>query len=141
MQRWLWLVVLILTGWSGTTYVLDGSVWVGLALLAVGAVLSWWISPWKGGRTVRHRDVQAMNESDREVVIYWRLGCKFCARLKSSLGALGSKAVWVNIWQDREAAEFVRSLNKGNETVPTVLFAGNPITNPDPEVVRERLSA
>ncbi len=47
----------------------------------------------------------------------------------------------MNIWQDREAAEFVRSLNNGSETVPTVLQAGDPVTNPDPEILRERLSA
>lgn len=130
-----------MTGWAGLTYLLDGSLYAGLAVLAIGLGSSWWISPWQGGRTVRHRDVQAMSRSDRDVVIYWRPGCRFCARLKSSLGVLGTKAVWVNIWQDREAAEFVRSLNNGSETVPTVLQAGDPVTNPDPEILRERLSA
>ncbi len=47
----------------------------------------------------------------------------------------------MNIWQDREAAEFVRSLNHGNETVPTVLLNGEPATNPDPALVKARLGA
>ncbi|NLG20540.1 MAG: NrdH-redoxin, partial [Actinomycetales bacterium] len=52
---------------------------------------------------------------------------------------LRDKALWVNIWQDDEAAAFVRSVNDGNETVPTVVIDGEAHTNPDPEVVRQRL--
>ncbi|QFG70110.1 NrdH-redoxin [Ornithinimicrobium pratense] len=81
-----------------------------------------------------------MPDSERQVVIYWRPGCGFCARLKSSLGADGDKAVWVNIWQDEEAAAFVRSVNDGNEVVPTVVIDGTPHTNPDPALVRDRLA-
>lgn len=82
-----------------------------------------------------------MADSEREVVIYWRPGCGYCLRLKSSLGDLREKALWVNIWQDDEAAAFVRSVNDGNETVPTVVIDGQPHTNPDPGTVRERLEA
>nr|WP_131106411.1 MULTISPECIES: glutaredoxin domain-containing protein [unclassified Ornithinimicrobium] len=81
-----------------------------------------------------------MSDTDRPVVIYWRPGCGYCARLKSSLGAGGDKAVWVNIWQDEEAAAFVRSVNDGNEVVPTVVIDGTPHTNPDPALVKDRLS-
>ncbi|MGB3762402.1 MAG: glutaredoxin domain-containing protein [Ornithinimicrobium sp.] len=139
MQRWLWLFVLAMAGWSGLTFVFDGSVWVGMAVLVVGAGLGWWISPWRGGRTIRHADVQTMPAQDKQVVVYWRPGCQFCARLRLSLGASGKRAVWVNIWQDREAAEFVRTLNDGNETVPTVLLDGEPFTNPEPALVKARL--
>ena len=82
-----------------------------------------------------------MPESEREVVIYWRPGCGYCRRLRTSLGDLGGQARWVNIWQDDEAAAFVRSVNDGNETVPTVVMDGIPHTNPDPGTVRERLEA
>ena len=34
----------------------------------------------------------------------------------------------------------MRAANDGNETVPTVVVAGRPHTNPDPEWVREQLS-
>lgn len=141
MQRWLWLFVLAMAGWSGFTFVRDGAVWIGLAVLTVGVGLSWWVSPWRGGRTVRHRDVQEMPPDERAVVVYWRPGCPFCARLRSSLGTSAREAVWVNIWQDREAAQFVRTVNGGDETVPTVLFDGEPVTNPDPSMVRARLAA
>ncbi|MGB3256514.1 MAG: glutaredoxin domain-containing protein [Ornithinimicrobium sp.] len=141
MQRYLWLFVLGLAGWSGLTFLGDGATWVGLAVLATGVGLAWWISPWRGGRTTRHAEVVSMPAQDKHVVVYWRPGCPFCARLRSALGAAAKKAVWVNIWQDREAAEFVRSLNQGNETVPTVLLDGEPVTNPDPVLVKARLGA
>lgn len=80
-----------------------------------------------------------MPDSDRPVVVYWRPGCGFCARLRSRLGAEGDKATWVDIWQDEEAAAFVRSVNDGNETVPTVVIDGIPHTNPAPDTVLERL--
>ena len=80
-----------------------------------------------------------MSEEDRPVVIYWRPGCGYCMRLKGSLGDLGEKALWVNIWQDDDAAAFVRSVNDGNETVPTVVIDGTAHTNPSAGTVRERL--
>ncbi|CAN5403344.1 hypothetical protein BH23ACT6_BH23ACT6_08150 [soil metagenome] len=76
-----------------------------------------------------------------DVVIYWRPGCGFCARLRSSLGAEAAKATWINIWDDQDAAAFVRKANDGNETVPTVVLDGIPVTNPDPKLVKEKLSA
>ncbi|MGC1207619.1 MAG: glutaredoxin domain-containing protein [Ornithinimicrobium sp.] len=76
-----------------------------------------------------------------DVVIYWRPGCGFCARLRSTLGADGDKATWINIWEDKDAAAFVRSANDGNETVPTVVMDGIPITNPSPALVKEKLNA
>jgi mycoredoxin len=100
-----------------------------------------WLRRCLGGRpTTTHQEVLAMSESERPVVIYWRPGCGFCARLRSTLGAEGDKAVWVDIWRDEEGAAFVRSVNDGNETVPTVVIGGTSHTNPDPALVRERLA-
>ncbi len=39
MQRWLWLLVLAGTGWSGVTYLLNGPAWIGLVILAGGLML------------------------------------------------------------------------------------------------------
>lgn len=76
---------------------------------------------------------------DPSVVVYWRPGCGFCARLRSTLGERADQAQWVDIWEDAEAAAFVRSVNDGNEVVPTVVLDGIPVTNPDPQVVLDRL--
>lgn len=104
-------------------------------------LLSVLLAPFRGGRTTTHQEVLTMSEDERPVVIYWRPGCGYCARLRSSLGADGDQAVWINIWQDEDAAAFVRSVNDGNEVVPTVVLDGTPHTNPDPATVKERLAA
>ena len=78
--------------------------------------------------------------ADGQVVIYWRRGCPFTKRLQLVLGKRGSRAVWVDIWADSDAAAYVRSVNNGNETVPTVVIAGQPQTNPSPRVVVDALS-
>ena len=41
----------------------------------------------------------------------------------------------VNIWEDPNAAAFVRSVADGDEMVPTVAIDGHPIVNPAPSQV------
>lgn len=139
IQRWLWLFVLAVNGTAAVTLARGGSIGLAIAIGVVGLIGAYWISPWKGGRSARHAEVLKRPANEREVVIYWRPGCQFCAALKQQLGSAGKKAVWVNIWQDRKAAEFVRSVNNGNETVPTVVLDDEPQTNPEPDLVLARL--
>lgn len=112
---------------------------------AVTAALALMVSPIVSSRTYSH--AQATESIDRSeagaqpVVVYHRPGCTFCARLKLVLTGVRSRALWVDIWADPEAAAFVRSVNDGNETVPTVLIDGRPHTNPDPFTVRRALTA
>jgi mycoredoxin len=50
--------------------------------------------------------------------------------------------VEVDIERDEAAAEFVMSVNGGNQTVPTVLFPdGTALTNPSATQVKARLAA
>lgn len=112
---------------------------LGVLIAASAVLLSWWMSPFSGGRSMKHADVMALPEHERTVVIYWRPGCVFCQRLRGGLGSDGAKATWINIWQDEEAAAFVRSVNDGNEVVPTVVISGQAHTNPDPSTVRDAL--
>lgn len=140
-MRWLWIPMLAFFTYLSVSTAMAGGSWMAVIYVVVGAGLSYWLSPWQGGRTLRHKEVMDMPEAQRSVVIYWRPGCQYCARLKASLGDLREKALWVNIWQDDEAAAFVRSVNDGNETVPTVVIDGEPHTNPEPGAVRARLEA
>src|SRR5690606_36830570 len=100
--------------------------------------LAWWLSPLQGGRSVRHEEVAARPAGEQQVVVYWRPGCVFCARLRGRLGRAGRQAMWVNIWQDEAGAAYVRSVNDVYETVPTVVIDGEPHTNPDPTLVLDR---
>lgn len=69
------------------------------------------------------------------VTIYWRPGCAFCQRLRLVLWFRRLPARWVNIWDDPDAAAFVRSVANGNETVPTVTIDGHSFVNPPPRQV------
>ncbi len=81
------------------------------------------------------------SSTPNDVVIYWRPGCGFCSRLRSTLGGDAEKATWINIWEDKAAAAIVREANNGNEVVPTVMLDGIAVTNPDPSIVKAKLAA
>jgi glutaredoxin len=78
---------------------------------------------------------------DPRVTLYWRPGCVFCLRLRLTLRWLRLSVHQVNIWEDPEAAAFVRSVADGNETVPTVVIDGHPFVNPAPGQVVAALRA
>ena len=78
---------------------------------------------------------------DGKVVVYWRRGCTFCQRLQLMLGKKVRDVVWVDVWADREASAYVRSVNDGNEVVPTVVIDGVAHTNPAPRTVGSAVEA
>jgi mycoredoxin len=59
----------------------------------------------------------------------------FCRRMRLVLWRHRISVQRVNIWQDPDAAAFVRSVADGNETVPTVVIDGRPMVNPAPRQV------
>ncbi|WP_086830795.1 glutaredoxin domain-containing protein [Streptomyces sp. NRRL B-24572] len=117
-----------------------GSPGQGAALLLVFLLLAVVNSPLIFPRSTGVVEAQRRSAVDGRPIVYWRPGCKFCVRLRIRLGRRARQAHWVNIWRDPDGAAVVRAANDGNETVPTVVVAGRPFTNPDPAWVRERLS-
>lgn len=74
------------------------------------------------------------------LTMYTTQWCGFCRRLKRQLAADGIEMVEVDIEQDPAAADYVMSVNGGNQTVPTVVFPdGSAMTNPSAAQVKERL--
>lgn len=68
--------------------------------------------------------------------------CGYCHRLKSQLDREGIACDVVDIEQDAAAAEYVMSVNGGNQTVPTLRFAdGTALTNPTIVQVKQQLAA
>ena len=65
-----------------------------------------------------------MSDVDAPVTVLWRPGCPFCAMLLRRLERSGLTFDRVDIWEDPEAAAWVRSVADGNETVPTVRIVG-----------------
>lgn len=71
------------------------------------------------------------------IIVYWRPGCGFCAALMRGLERAGLVFERADIWQDEEAAAFVRSVAGGNQTVPTVRVGSVALVNPSaPDVLR-----
>ncbi|WP_116115369.1 glutaredoxin domain-containing protein [Austwickia chelonae] len=108
---------------------------VPLVLAVLFFALTGWLLPMRLPVKVdQDGAIRAVGEG--EVVIYYRAGCPYCLRLQRSLGAAGrAEVVWVDIWDDPEAAAFVRSVTGGDETVPTVVIEGIPMINPPPDQV------
>jgi mycoredoxin len=71
-----------------------------------------------------------MSSDPSPVTVYWRPGCGFCAGLLRSLERMELDFQRRNIWEDEEAAAFVRSVADGNETVPTVVVGDTALVNP-----------
>ncbi|WP_329274584.1 glutaredoxin domain-containing protein [Streptomyces sp. NBC_00691] len=110
-----------------------------VALLVLFLLLAVMNSPLVFPRSIGAVEAQRRSEEDGRPIVFWRPGCVFCLRLRIRLGHNARRMYWVDIWRDPEGAAAVRAANDGNETVPTVVVAGRPHTNPDPTWVREQL--
>jgi len=78
----------------------------------------------------------------QRVTMYTTQWCGYCRRLKSQLAREGIEVAEVDIERDPAAADYVMSVNGGNQTVPTIVFPnGTALTNPSAAQVRERLAA
>ncbi|MFC8509972.1 glutaredoxin domain-containing protein [Streptomyces sp. NPDC057411] len=138
---WILPLLLVLCGMAvASGQVSKGNPVVGGVLLLPFLALAGVNSPLVFPRSVGAREARRRSAVDGRPVVYWRPGCTYCMRLRLRLGRHAGKAYWVNIWRDAEGAAEVRAVNDGNETVPTVLVAGRPHTNPDPAWMREQLT-
>jgi len=85
-----------------------------------------------------HADLQhGASAGRREITVYWRPGCPFCSSLRHRLHRSDLPFREVNIWDDPNAAAFVRSVAGGNETVPTVSVGDVHLVNPSARTVLE----
>lgn len=69
------------------------------------------------------------------ITVYWRPGCGFCSSLFRQLDRLQVPYSTVDIWQEPDGAAFVRSVARGNETVPTVAIGPVALVNPSAQQV------
>ncbi|MFJ2904023.1 glutaredoxin domain-containing protein [Streptomyces sp. NPDC087212] len=140
MRAWTLPMLLVLCGSAAATGpILKGSPGTAAVLLSAFLILAFVNSPLIYPRSVDAREAQRRSAVDGRPIVFWRPGCTYCLRLRIRLGRAARRAHWVNIWRDPAAAATVRAANDGNETVPTVIVADRPHTNPDPEWVREQL--
>jgi mycoredoxin len=76
-----------------------------------------------------------------QLTMYTTQWCAFCTRLKSQLARDGITMTEVDIERDPAAADYVMSVNGGNQTVPTVVFPdGSVLVNPSAAQVKKRMA-
>jgi mycoredoxin len=76
-----------------------------------------------------------------DLTMYSTTWCGYCRRLKLQMDQAGIAYSEVDIERDPDAARFVESVNGGNQTVPTVVFAdGTAMTNPPFATVAEKVA-
>jgi mycoredoxin len=80
--------------------------------------------------------------STMSFTMYSTAWCGYCHRLKRILERDGITFVDVDIEVEPAAAALVRSINAGNEIVPTLVFEdGSAMTNPSVDEIRAKLAA
>lgn len=83
-----------------------------------------------------------MASQDVQITMYSTVWCGYCRRLKTALKSAGIAFTEVDIEHDDAAAAFVRSVNGGNQTVPTVKFAdGSALSNPSLTDIKAKLAS
>ncbi|KUN84175.1 glutaredoxin domain-containing protein [Streptomyces griseoruber] len=133
-------ILLVVCGSAGATGLLfGGNPGAATVFLLVFALLAGLNSPLVFPRSIGAAEARDRSAVDHRPVVYWRPGCTYCLRLRLRLGRSARRLHWVDIWRDPAGAAEVRAANEGNETVPTVVVAGRPHTNPDPAWVRAQL--
>lgn len=79
---------------------------------------------------------------NRHFTVYSTPWCGYCTRLKRQLKGEGVIFAEVDIERDPAAEELVKSVNGGNATVPTLVFAdGSALTNPSLREVLAKVDA
>ncbi|MFE1804795.1 glutaredoxin domain-containing protein [Streptomyces sp. NPDC059533] len=141
MRAWILPMLLVLSGSAvAAGKLFNGSPGTATAILLAFLALAGVNSPLVFPGSIGAEEAQRRSALDGRPVVFWRPGCKYCIRLRIRLGRGARQLHWVDIWRDPAGAAAVRAANDGNETVPTVVVAGRPHTNPDPEWVRDQLS-
>ncbi len=76
------------------------------------------------------------------LTMYSTTWCGYCHRLRTQLDREKIEYTVIDIERDPAAADYVMSVNGGNQTVPTIKFPdGSALTNPTIVQVKEKLSA
>lgn len=78
--------------------------------------------------------------ADGTITMFSTTWCGYCSRLKSQLDKAGIGYTEVNIEEVPGTADYVASVNGGNQTVPTVVYPdGTTATNPSLIAVKAAL--
>ena len=77
-----------------------------------------------------------------EIIVYGTTWCPDCYRAKSFLNSRGVAYKWIDIGKDPEATQEVERINKGNRSVPTIVFPdGSVMVEPSNPELEKKLSS
>ncbi|SOD62141.1 mycoredoxin [Streptomyces zhaozhouensis] len=139
-RAWVLPMLFVLSGAAvAVAQGLGGNPGGAVVALVAFLVLAGAHSPLIFPKSIGAEEARRRSAVDGRPIVFWRPGCRYCIRLRLRLGRGARRSHWVNIWRDPAGAAAVRTANGGDETVPTVVVAGRPHTNPDPRWVRARL--
>jgi mycoredoxin len=85
-----------------------------------------------------------MSESngESEIKFYSTTWCGDCRRSRKVFQAMGVSYTDIDIEEHPEAAEIVRQVNNGRQSVPTIVFPdGTTLTEPSNAVLEQKLAA
>ncbi|KAB8188148.1 glutaredoxin domain-containing protein [Microbispora catharanthi] len=140
LRRWMLPILFLAVGLAAAArQVTKGLPGAAVTLLLIFLLAAALLSPLVFPRSVSAAEAQRRSETDGRPIVYWRPGCRYCLRLRTRLGLHAHRMHWVDIWRDPDGAAAVRAATGGDETVPTVVVAGEPHVNPDPRWVRAQL--
>ncbi|MBO4207491.1 glutaredoxin domain-containing protein [Micromonospora echinofusca] len=140
LRRWGLTGIVVVCGLLlAREFYVDTSPVAGIVALVAALGLAALLSPAAFPRHVSAADAAQRSARDGRAVVYWRPGCRYCLELRIRLGRDARRLHWVDIWRDPAGAAAVRAITGGNETVPTVVLAGQSYVNPEPERLRTLL--
>jgi len=81
-----------------------------------------------------------MSNTTPEITVYGADWCPDCQRAKRILAERQVQYSWVDIDKDREGEKFVIKTNRGNRSVPTIVFGdGSILVEPSNTELSEKL--
>ncbi|HEY3311861.1 MAG TPA: glutaredoxin domain-containing protein [Anaerolineales bacterium] len=80
------------------------------------------------------------NRAPTQIVLYGTSWCGDCRRSRAVFAEKGAKYLEIDIDRDPLAARFVREMNNGSQSVPTIIFPdGTILIEPDRATLSKKL--
>jgi mycoredoxin len=79
--------------------------------------------------------------AEAKIIVYGTEWCGDCRRVQTYFKQNNIDITWINIDRDPQADAFVRSVNRGNRSVPTIIFPdGSRLVEPSTQALAAKLA-